>query len=328
MADVLHMNPKPYIYQFSWSLRRHNCLEDCERQYYYQYYGSQNGFNSPIKSTRRTAYVMKELKTIPIWIGDIVHHLVKIILNNHFYKFGITKQKHEQILVSMMRKDWEDSRDKLVIEDPKVFVGLVEHYYDELKNDDSRLEDSIQIALNQIRLFYDLLDKGEMVVKNGEVLEFEQFREFFFFNTPIYLKIDFAQKTHDNKLHIFDWKTGKLNQESDDHQLNIYALYFQSNYKIPLNQIIARKIFLRENQVIYNRVDQNTIEETKVFIQNSITKMHSFGIDHNEANQVSEKLFQKRDENGNGCNTCNFRGLCFPKDYNYNFWWKKYIYSH
>ncbi len=67
---------KEYKNSFSWSKTRDALFQECKRKYYYNHYGSWGGWVLRSDKRTREAYILKNLKTRQMWLGDVVHKAV------------------------------------------------------------------------------------------------------------------------------------------------------------------------------------------------------------------------------------------------------------
>lgn len=60
---------------WSWSLSRRACFRECPRRYYWQYYGSFNGWQPDAPEPARLAYRLKHLESLSLLAGEVLHDL-------------------------------------------------------------------------------------------------------------------------------------------------------------------------------------------------------------------------------------------------------------
>jgi len=65
-----------YINEFSWSISRDATFKRCLREYYYTYYRSWGGWYWHATPEVKKTYTLKNLTSIPGWIGSVVHNSI------------------------------------------------------------------------------------------------------------------------------------------------------------------------------------------------------------------------------------------------------------
>ena len=65
----------------SWSISKMKTLENCERDYYYTYYGSHNGWIYTSTDEQKIAWRLKKLTNLWMCFGEVVHKEIKGIIN-------------------------------------------------------------------------------------------------------------------------------------------------------------------------------------------------------------------------------------------------------
>jgi hypothetical protein len=315
--------------KFKWSLSRNKNFEDCLRKYYFQYYDWRDWWIASEDGMKRIANTMRSLKSRAMWRGIIIHEVIRVILhNNRPQEIGCDYDQAEKILVRKMKNDWASSVDWLIVEDPKVFCGLMEHYYHMDYCNYQGYEEDLDIARTHIRALFDsgLLD--EIKKTDVKLLELEENREILIETIPISLKLDLALESLNGKVSITDWKTGQAPQESvdgisrggivdDDLQLNLYAMYVSAQYKIPYNRISTQQIFLAEKKSISFKITPESVKVTNTKVLLSAREMKRL-----DGGKKSINQFPQTDDI-HRCNLCNFRGICHKETYSYPRYWRK-----
>jgi len=295
--------------EFSWSKSRDDIFNTCKRAYYLQYYGSWGGWKED--SPSREAYILKNLISRQIWIGQIVHETIKSILLQYKAGINISLSQAIQRLKKRLDNDFSVSNAKLYRQHPKYKVGLFEHEYNLLITKDE-WEDVFKNAEECVRNFYnsDLFRYIKSINKNDWIF-LEDFLTFSFEGTKVYLSIDFAIKEKD-RIVLFDWKTGQQRDIEDiKTQLYCYALYVLQKWNLPANKIGVKIYNARIDKEDTFEITPNIIDETKNYIKDSISNMQAILTD-TKVNQAEESNFPKT-EDRRKCNYCNFKKICFSQ---------------
>ena len=277
--------------------------------YYYQYYGFWGGWDLSSDKRTRTIYILKQLQNRQMWAGSKVHECIENTLNE--IKIGIENidivQKIETTL-NLMRKEFLSSKNKNYLTDPKT-CALFEHEYgmEVSKEEWQSNADNVVKCLKQF--FNSDLYKEISQLSNNQWLELEQFSFFYLENIKIYAVLDFAFRRN-NKIIIYDWKTGREEPEKDKFQLACYGLFATHKWNIePENLKLVDFYLSSSNQNEFNFEDFE-VAQIHDRIMNSIDEMNDM-IDDPQENIAREDSFHFV-KNEKICNFCNFNKIC-PK---------------
>ena len=249
--------------------------------------------------------MLKNLISKEIWIGQIIHNLVRDLL----LKFKSGNEVPLGYALNFLRKklneDYERSKRKLYKENPKQITGLFEHEYGRLVLKD-KWEELFKSAEECLINFYNsgAYDTIKNTPKENWIF-LEDFLGFDFEGTQIYLSIDFAIKEGD-KVILYDWKTGK-ESDQEELQLSCYALFILNKWNIPPKNITARVYNLKLNKEKEFVINPELIEKTKDHIRKSIQEMQGL-LEDKENNVANKDNFPI--EEGPFCGWCNFKKIC------------------
>jgi hypothetical protein len=297
--------------KFNWSVSRDGVFQECPRQYYFQYYGSWGGWEFDAPARTRNLYVLKQLKTRWMWVGQVVHDCIKRSLDN--ISRGIPVLPLDEILSitrDRMRQDFRSSRSGAYWDNPKTNCGLYEHEYDiNITNEQWRESaDQVDVCL---RNFYESDTYRELSrLPREDFLEIEQFSRFELDGDEVTIKLDCATRDGD-KIVIYDWKTGRSEQVGLSFQMACYAYYAFYNYKIPVKHVLTRRFELLKNELYEESVGEASLEELLAYIRGSIKDMKSL-LDDRDKNIAREERFAKV-ERREVCYRCNYLKICEPK---------------
>src|SRR3989338_3029896 len=122
MADLIN--------EFSWSISQNKELAECNRMYYYTRYGSWEGWPTGKGDARaKTLYLLKNLTRKEMWVGSVVHDIVKSVLNGFRSGYASDYSSTEKMLIQKMSDDVKNSRKKSYQNDPKRLTGFFEDEY-------------------------------------------------------------------------------------------------------------------------------------------------------------------------------------------------------
>lgn len=140
--------------QFSWSFSRHRSFNLCKRQYYFSYYGFWGGWDDSAGDTAKTLYRLKQITTLPMLIGGLVHDIISRVLDALKTNKEIPVGNAEGDLIRLFKLKWRESKRGEWKDSPKWKTNLFEHYYDEDLTEDHLLQ-AKQTMVDSIRGFYD-----------------------------------------------------------------------------------------------------------------------------------------------------------------------------
>jgi len=296
---------------FSWSVSRDNLFRECPRRYFYNYYGFWGGWLEDAPKRTRDIYVLKQLKTRPIWVGQVVHNCIARSLQN--LSRGVPLLSVEEIFKITrggMRQDFRDSRSGRYRQSPKVFHGFFEHEY-EVDVADGEWKESAALVDQCLMTFYE--SETFAALKNLDpnyFLEIEQFSSIYLDTSEIVMRLDCVTR-EGSTIAIWDWKTGRREAESGlSLQMGCYAHYAKKQFRADLSQIETRRFDLYRNKLHKDTVTAGVVNEILDYIQGSIKDMKGL-LDDPEQNLANEERFQKI-ERSDICLKCNFFRVCKP----------------
>ena len=297
--------------EFSWSKSRDGLFKECKRRYYLERYGYWNGWKYDAPENVKELYMLKNVKSRHIWIGNVVHDAIKNLLLKH--KAG-HKLELGYILSSLRKQiegDFSSSKSKTYKKYPKT-CGLFEHEYDILVSKDE-WDELFKIAEKCIVNFYNSdTFKQIKTINPSDWVFLEDFLNFDFEGTKVHLMIDFAIKQEDS-IVLYDWKTGKEREDkSIDMQLSSYALYVLQKWSLPPEKVAAKVYNAAIDKEDSFQITGDIIEDTKNYMRQSIQKMKSFLRDE-ENNIASIEDFPKTSDEYR-CTRCSFKRVCMVSD--------------
>ncbi|HET6350364.1 MAG TPA: PD-(D/E)XK nuclease family protein [Candidatus Krumholzibacteria bacterium] len=302
---------EPLRNTFQWSVSRDRCFVTCPRQYWFNHYGFWGGWEPTADDRTREIYMLKQLKTRPVWVGDVVHACIRRSLENLSRRIPLLPvEEILRITRDRMRIDFRQSRDGLYREDPKAACGLYEHEYRVPVTDAEWLESAEQVD-QCLRNFYASEAFSQLArTRPEDFLEIETFSRLAIDGVPVVVKLDCATRESDHVV-VWDWKTGRRETQESPLQLACYAFYVHQEYGIPIHRVRQRRVDLmgggdyRETVIGERRLD-----EVLTYIRGSVADMMSL-LDDPERNLASEDRFTKavrRDV----CSRCSFLRVCKP----------------
>jgi hypothetical protein len=299
--------------ELSWSFSRDRLFKECQRAYYYHYYASWGGWESNADNLTKKAYLLKNIRNIDAWIGDIVHQIIKWILENKIHGSGdlfttkgdISYQDAADKAKQILLKTWEQSRDQLWKKNIKHNLNLFEHYYGPEPTREE-LTSKLQKVTKSIKNFYSsgLLEHIANISQEN-FLKIDELDTFEFEGVKVFAVPDFALLNEN--YFLYDWKTGKKH-DNDILQLSCYALYALVKWNTKPEKIKVIPVYLTQDNLVLSPIDYIETDKVKEYIHNSLSQMKSI-LSSLEQNQADITLCQKT-ENLRRCQRCKFQEIC------------------
>jgi hypothetical protein len=309
--------------QFTWSTSRDGAFQRCRRQYWWQYYGSWGGWDRNAPAEAREAYVLKNLATRWAWVGTAVHETIEALLRKHLAAAGeagelafekprlptVDVEGEVEALTQRMRDQFRESREGHYRSRPKKAFGLVEHEYADAvaRSEWQAMSDKAREALRSF-----LVGPVFERIRASDArrwLPIEHLGQFDFEGTPVWAVLDFALRTPEDAVEIYDWKTGAVDPHGNRPQLVCYALYVEAAHGVPPSRVTSRLVYLGPRPEVHDvRVGPEDIAEVAGFMRSSIGAMRGLLTDP-ARNATRKEDFPMTDELEK-CRVCSFRRLC------------------
>jgi len=275
--------------------------------YYYRYYGGWGGWENDADDKTRKTYVLGKLMTRQMWAGQQVHDGIKKMLES--IQAGIKSVDLQGIMdeiMEIMRTEFKDSKKGRYLREPKT-CALYEHEYNlqlpktEWENTANNAKDCLKNFFNS-EVFQFICD-----IPDNQWLEVEKLSTFHLEGYRIFVKLDFALK-NDEKITIYDWKTGRLGDEANQLQSSCYGLYAVNTLGASPQNVRVLEFYVSSNELREYEFGNREVELITQYIQSSIDSMISL-LDDRETNSASEERFSLT-EDRRSCTYCNFRKVC------------------
>ena len=296
---------------FQWSVSRDRTFRTCPRQYWFTHYGFWGGWEWEVDERTREIYVLKQLKSRPMWVGDIVHACIRHSLENLSRRIPVLPvDEILRITRDRMRNDFRQSRDGLYRDNPRAACGLFEHEYHVPVRDEEWLDCAEQVD-QCLRNFYASPAYEQLLrTRPEDFLEIETFSRLAIDDVPVTVKLDCATRETDH-IVVWDWKTGRREIPESPLQLACYAFYVHQAYGVPIHSVRQRRVDLMGGGEFKETViGERRLDELLTYIRGSVADMMAL-LDDKENNRASEERFVKvvRRE---VCERCSFARVCKP----------------
>ncbi|MGG3562365.1 PD-(D/E)XK nuclease family protein [Neobacillus rhizosphaerae] len=296
---------------FSWSNSRHKTFLECARKYYHQYYESHNGWLYESPEENKSAYRLKNIKNIPILLGDEIHKVIDRQLKNFLNGKGLLSENELMGMVTQnLNRAYLDSTKfrQHWFQKPKRHQMLHEIYYgDGLSPEEiSAAKIKLEMCMKNFftsKTYQDILTKIEM-----HVLHSEDFQTFEVNGVDVFVVLDFVYKdVNHEKWIVVDWKTGK-ESEDDRKQLAFYALFLSREHKIPVEDIVLRNEYLLSGKSQEYQLTPFEIDSAQQLMNDSIYHMLNYLEDPVKNKPLDKEQFEMKESKR--CNSCNYKEKC------------------
>ena len=293
--------------EFSWSPSRHRMFQACQRQYYYNYYGSWGGWYDSEDELTQLLYRLKKMSTLPQLVGTVVHDAISRVLKAIQSGREVPFKTAETYATQLFDRHIEDSLEKRWLRSASKHTNLFEHYYGQEVNTDAGRE---RVLENVTAFFESEAFKTLQNTPPDQWLSVEALTSFVFNATKLWVALDVAVRQNGG-VAVFDWKTGR-EREADRLQLAVYALYASTVWGVSVPHLQLQDVYLQVGVVRPVSVDTGVLDETRQLIVESIAQMRD-KLDDPNANTASIDTFPMT-ENRSTCESCPFKSVCFPDD--------------
>jgi RecB family exonuclease len=311
---------KPLENEFTWSSSRDGTFQRCPRLYWWSYYGSWGGWDRSAPSEAREAYVLKNLSTRWAWVGSAVHGAIESVLRRlqreaqggdlAFEKAAeMVPEVEVEALTQRMRDQFRESREGHYRSRPKKAFGLMEHEYaDPITG--AEWKAMSEKAREALRGFFASDIFARLKASDPRLwLPIETLGRFDFEGTPVWAVLDFAQKTPEGGVEIYDWKTGVVDPAGNRAQLVAYALFVKSEHGVPPERTTTRLVYLGPKTEVHDvTVGPADIAEVSAAMRTSIGGMRAKLKD--PAKNVAQRDDFPMTDDLEKCRICTFRRLC------------------
>lgn len=299
---------------FSWSSSRSKVLAECERRYFWSYYGSWGGWERGAATETRAAYLLKKLTGRYGWAGDIAHEAIKIGILEA--RRGRTREVDQLVAWARdtMRAEFKYSKNtKRDAKNGRGFFGLLEHEYGE------QLPQAEWVAIWErteaaIRTWYAgpwlqlarELGAGERWIAVDE-LDFEQ-SVFELRGVRVFAVPDWAHRNADGTAVVSDWKTGKP-KAADRDQVYGYGLFLENRFGIDALRVRVQLVYLGAGGTVVDQVvEPIRLEEYEERFWESVRRMRELLADVPSNTPKPREAFAMAPPSA--CRFCEYRRLC------------------
>lgn len=295
------------VSRLSWSFSRKTHFDSCKRFYFYHRFWGQD------PALRWRLFEMRNLTTLPMLRGQIVHEIIAQALNSIRMGAIITPKTARDEVTRVIRVKYAESAKRLWHIDNRPegrkatdITSLLEHYY-RFPNLNERAREAQRIAWDCVT---NLLDSEfwSQICKSdpGKWMQIEGdgFPSFDLDGIQVYAAIDFAHENGPSR--IIDWKTGPPNNQ-DRRQLTLYSLYAQQKWEWdPLQTELCAVYLYPEFKVESWRPEAAELDAVRDEVKKSFAEMMELEPAYGPADIAN---FPTNGE-ARDCAWCRFQGVC------------------
>jgi hypothetical protein len=295
--------------EFSWSLSRDSTFSACLRQYYFHYYGSWGGWRHDAPADVKELYVMKNLQTMPMWTGSVVHQVAHDVIKG--FKVGRPVQVEVALARTRdrMQRDWQDSARGRYRNRPNRICGLLEHYYGGSVPTEAPREAMI-LAEGCVRRLYGSHSYETMrELGPAGIVECEELNTLSVAGVKVWVSPDVILREAEERLVIVDWKTGTSSQRAETkRQLSIYGIYALQAHGGSAHELIGVEEDLCTGETHVQPLKDWALEEARRYMEHSMRRM--LGLLESRGRNVALIRDFPLTDNLSACVACRFRRAC------------------
>ncbi len=299
--------------EFSWSQSRRSVFRECPRKYYWNYYGSHNGWLDEASAEARLAWRLKKISNLYMTLGNVVHDIAADALQR--VRGGGEVPSTAELIdegrgrlnrvwqLAQRRQDWERS--------PGRHPMLMEFYRGTGPSRDriEKIRDRLYACLGHLpnsESFREAVSAPQVEVKETDRLDYVELE-----GVKTYAQPDLLYRLGD-AWRIVDWKTGpRPKGEADAHtsQLRTYAVYLRERTDLEDGPIIGRLEYLEDGESITVPITDRQVASERQAIADSVAAMRTYLDDplRNAAKPIEQFPLT---EDRRWCKSCNFFDLC------------------
>ena len=294
-----------------WSISAHYLFRKCQRAFFFAQVMATHGKKDQL---RREAYILKQLKSMYEWRGNLVHQIlsnyyVPNIQNGNSLEFDELRKNGLQ--VAKQQYEFSEKKEYRTTEESKTKLGL---QYCALLCHDCEMEPRLSfddVCEHMEKSFKNLTENQEIqdLLSDGNRYLAETNLPFRIDNVSISAIADLIIKKKDDKLVLIDWKVGKSNTSNYSFQLLAYAKGILSRWNnVSMENLEAYEINLLMNRVKNHQITPEKISDIEDFILTSANQIE----DLTEGKKYDISMLDDFNyaNTERSCRICKFRSLC------------------
>jgi hypothetical protein len=283
-----------------WSLSRYDLFLICKRRYFYQYYTK---YDQEIPTRQINQF--KELVSIPLETGGIVHKVIEVLLTR-LKKTSKDIDRKKFFDFARRTAEYHIKTNKF---EEVVYGDLTEVEVDALF---PKVRGSLENLLASDR--FDWLINEAISSSDEWIIDPPGYGDTRIGALKVFCKVDFLFPDG-GKFHIIDWKTGKPDIEKHRKQLIGYSTWTSYNFEADPTNVKPTIVYLHpEYQEVQETFNVFDLENFAIQVRAETEEMYEYCRDIEQNIPLDKAEFPMVDDQ-RICTHCNFRGICYPDLY-------------
>lgn len=295
---------------FGWSMSRHRTLHLCSRRYYYDHYGSWNGWDENASMEARLAYRLKKLEKLDTSFGSAIHRRAYELTTlsqegGELPSIDVLRERSRTELGQIYR-----TREDAFVSDPKGSPMLHSFYYGNGPTQAAidRVREKLEVCHRHLREqdLWEKIREWEVQVRFADDPDDFADPVVHVDGVPVFGIPDLVIEDDAERLTVVDWKTGRP-REGDEQQIAVYGLFVRERYGV--SECRGRLVYLNQGHSRDLDITAGRLDEVSSWISYGIAELREFVADP-DLNRGRPKtdfpLVDDREE----CKRCNYFELC------------------
>jgi hypothetical protein len=290
----------PFTPILGWSLSRYDLFSLCKRKYFFHYYTKYDP-EIPVRQLNR----FKELVTLPLETGSIVHEVIEAVLNRlRTTAEAIDRPRFLAYADQAIERSLQGKAFEEIVYGETDAVGALD------------LQPKVHTCLENLLAsdrFRWLVEEAAPASREW-IIDPPGHGETRLDELNVYIKVDVRFPLGD-EIHILDWKTGKTDPGKHRKQLVGYATWASIHFGIDPERVRPTLAYLYP---AYEEVQQSftgaDLQAFAVQVRAETNEMFEYCRDV-EQNIPLDKYAFPRIEDERICAQCAFRAMCFPEEF-------------
>jgi hypothetical protein len=287
-----------------YSHSRAKMLDNCQRAYYFNYYGSVGGWRQDATQRTKQIYKLKQLQGLNAILGEAIHAaitqlIINPAMNDLDFKRIINKTIHLSYRNSLDKKqEWLNNH--------KLFKMLMEiYYFGQIKMETQQaIIDKIEACRTNLCKCKSLFE----ITSGSNILTIDELKEYAVNGHKTLVRIDALYQTKNTGEYVVvDWKSGKGSAEEIE-QVLLYVYMVHKALNVPVEAIEARLEYLLSGDSASFRFNAQDMQFAEKIIVEDINKMQKCLLDVDKNVPLPEVYFPMN--KSSRCKYCNYQELC------------------
>jgi len=283
-----------------WSSSRYDLFLICKRRYFYHYYTK---YDQEVPTRKINQF--KELVSIPLETGGIVHKVIEVLLTR--LKTTSKDIDRKKFFDFSLRTTENNIRTRKFEE--VVYGDMAEVEVDALY---PKVRESLENLVASDR--FDWLVNEAISSSDEWIIDPPGYGETRIGALKVYCKVDFLFPAGD-EYHIIDWKTGKPDADKHRKQLIGYSTWASYHFETDPTKVKPKIVYLHpEYQEVQETFNVFDLENFAIQVRAETEEMYEYCRDIEQNIPLDKAEFPMVDDQ-RICAYCNFRGICYPNLY-------------